>query len=122
MKAYIRIRFKRPVNPDAINLGALEVTNANGNGYLLDVTSSWEDNDEYTLWACATEDFESFPKESYRYDLSLAATDADELSATLFVETEDDNEVKSITYDLTDNTSRLLATDLTAAAKVTLNP
>lgn len=118
MKAYIRIEFKQPVNREAVDLGALRICHTSGRQYILDITQSWTE-DDYSITACATEDFESFVRDidDNPYDLTMDDIASGELGATLFVGTEDDNEVESITYDLTDNMSNVHATDLTAVAE-----
>jgi len=118
IKAYITIKFKQTVVREAVDLGSLQIHHLNGNSYMLDVDQSWSSDDDYTVEARASEDFETFPPyEEYRYDLSLEDIESRDLSALLFVDSEDGNEVESITYCITDRHGDIVADNLIATAE-----
>ena len=114
MKAFIEIKFKQPVVREAVNLGSLQIYHINGNSHMLDIDQSWSGDDDYTIEARAVEDFETFPNGEYRYDLTLEDIESRDLGALLFVDSEDGNEVESITYNITDNWGNQYAADLIA--------
>ena len=115
MKAFIEIKFKQPVVREAVNLGSLKIHHINGNSHMLDIDQSWSGDDDYTIEARAVEDFESFPVcGEFRYDLTLEDIESRDLGALLSVYCEDDNEVESITYNITDNWGNQYAADLIA--------
>ena len=114
MKAFIEIKFKQPVVREAVNLGSLKIHHINGNSHMLDIDQSWSGDDDYTIEARAVEDFETFPNGEYRYDLTLEDIESRDLGALLFVDSEDGNEVESITYNITDNWGNQYAADLIA--------
>ena len=116
MKAYITIKFKQPVVREAVNLGSMQIHHINGNSYMLDVDQSWSGDDDYTVEARASEDFGTFPDGEYRYDLTLEDIESSDLGALLFVDSEDGNEVESITYCITDGHGDIVADNLIAAA------
>jgi hypothetical protein len=118
MKAYIQIKFKQPVVREAVDLGSLKIHHISGRSYMLDVDQSWNGDDDYTIEARATEDYETFPKDEYiRYDLTYEDILSTNLGALLFVDSEDDNAVESITYCITDKDGDILADNLIAAAE-----
>lgn len=114
MKAFIKIKFKQPVVREAVNLGSLKIHHINGNSHMLDVDESWRGSDDYTIEARAAEDFETFPTDEYRYDLTIEDIVSRDLGALLFIDSEDDNEVESITYNITDNWGNHYASNLIA--------
>jgi len=117
IKAYTTIQFKQPVIREAVNLGSFEIRHSSGRSYMLDVVYSWKGDDDYTVEARAVEDFETFPDGEYRYDLTLEDIESRDLAASLFVESEDGNEIESITYCVTDGYGDIVADNLIAAAE-----
>lgn len=114
MKAYITIKFKQPVVREAVDLGSLRLRHSSGRSYTLDVNQSWSGNDIYTIEARAVEDFEAFPRDLDDEPYDLEIEDITSSAATLFVDSEDNNEVESITYNITDNWGNQYAANLIA--------
>ena len=113
MKAFVKIKFKQPVVREAVDLGSFRLRHSSGRSYTLDVDQSWMD-DDYTIEARAVEDFESFPRDLDDEPYDLEIEDITSSAATLFVDSEDNNEVESITYNITDNWGNQYAANLIA--------
>lgn len=115
MKAYITIKFKQPVVREAVDLGGFLISHSSGRRYQLDVDQSWGGDDDYTIETRASEDWETFPRDldDDLYDIDMEDIYSREVTAELYVECTDDNEVESITYTLTDNLGNIHAENLT---------
>jgi len=115
MRSYIDIRFKDPVQPHDIDLGALLITHVSGRSWILNVVSSWGADAPSYRGCHAVKDLETFPKgEEYPYDLTQDDIDSREIRATLFVGGEVERDVISITYDLVDLDGDIIAAGLVA--------
>jgi hypothetical protein len=118
MKAYITATFKHAINRGTLDLGSFEIRHSSGRSYVLDVDQSWFGDDDNIIYLRASEDFETFPDVEYRYDLTLDDITSRELSAWLFIGTDDDyhdyDELVSIDYRLADDRGNVVADNLIA--------
>jgi hypothetical protein len=118
MKAYITVTFKHDINRDTLDLGSFEIRHSSGRSYMLDVDQSWADEDDNIVHIRASEDFETFPDEAYRYDLTLDDITSRELNAWLYIGTDDDyddhDELVSIDYCIVDDRGDIIADNLIA--------